>query len=835
MDKNAIKKFAVDARVMLMEAVAQRAYEYGITEEKIVDDVSGIGTRPLTRDEANQRGELIRQIRAKGYTQVMEEVAYTWFNRFIALRFMEVNGYLPSRVRVFTNENGEFKPEILKEALNVEIDGLDRDYILELLDRQENETLFKYLIIKQCNELSQSLPGMFEHLANYTELLFPNILLKSDSVIGRMISDIPEEDWKDEVQIIGWLYQYYSSEKKDEVFAALKKNVKITKENIPAATQLFTPDWIVRYMVENSLGRLWMDGHPDFEKSEWKYYLDEAEQTPEVAENLAKLRENAAKLQPEKIRFIDPSMGSGHVLVYAFDVLMQIYLDCGYTVRDAAQLIVSKNLYGLDIDKRAYQLAYFAVMMKARQYDRRFFTRGIQPNLSHFQDLPHADSHMLGEPLQSFVAQFENADTYGSLLTVRADADLDAAVDAFEGMIGFDHAQMEHLMTLYRILSQKYDVVCTNPPYMGGSGMNGTLSDFVKKHYPDSKSDLFAVFMERCGQLTKNDGYFAMITQHAWMFLSSYEKLRKKLLTHTTSNMAHLGARAFEEIGGEVVQTTAFVMTNRSIDGYKGTYCRLIEPTTQQGKEDMFLSGENRFESSQSNFSKIPGSPVAYWVSRAILNLFINSIVKRWGTPRQGLASGDNNRFLRLWHEVDYLKVGLNMKGESDLDANGKVYAPHNKGGQYRKWYGNLDYIICFSPKNRGLLAELGNHLPSRTFYFKTGFTWTDLTSGNFGARYINCGSVFDTTGPTFFCNKNAHRRLMYILGYFNSVVFNCIAKIFCSGMHYSNGTIAELPCAISEKYEIVVSNLVEENIALSKEDWDSFETSWDFRKHPLI
>ena len=625
MNKNAIKNFAVTARVTLIQAVTQKAFEYEITADGKNDPAQeSVNGQTLTAAERSQRAQLIERIRANGFVQTMEEAAYTWFNRFIALRFMEVNNYLPSHVRIFSDENGSFKPEVLTDAVNLEIDGLDKALVLELLENQENERLYQYIIITQCNALHEGLPEMFEHIGGWTELLFPKNLLREDSIIAHMVEDIPEEDWQDQVQIIGWLYQYYNTEPKDKVFANLKKNVKISAADIPAATQLFTPDWIVRYMVENSLGRLWTEGHGKPEHADWKYYLEEAEQEDTVRAELKQLREAYREIQPEQIRIIDPCMGSGHILVYAFDVLMDIYTACGWSERDAAVSILRNNLYGLDIDRRAYQLAYFAVMMKARQYNRRILRGENQPNLANFADVMGVNTSMLSGSLRQFVEQFQFADTYGSLMTVTAPAGLDEMVAAFHPTIGLDEVQLKAMVKLYKILSQKYDVVCTNPPYMGSSGMNAVLSDYVKKNFPDSKSDLFACFMEKCGQLVKRNGLYAMITQHAWMFLSSYEKLREKLKMNSIVNMAHLGARAFDEIGGEVVQTTAFVSCGRRVVDFKGTYVRLVDIVGEREKEAEYRSGNHRYTAKQENFSKIPGSPVAYWVSENFVRAFEN-------------------------------------------------------------------------------------------------------------------------------------------------------------------------------------------------------------------
>ena len=684
MDKNAIKKFAVWARTELIARVSLKGVEYGITEDNIVDAATdSINGKVLTDTEKKQRMACIAEINDKGYKQVMEEVAYTWFNRFSALRFMEVNGYLPSHVRVFTDEENNFKPQIITEAIHLDLDGLDMEKVYELKEAEKTEELYKYLLIVQCNALNKILPGMFQKISDYTEILLPDNLLRDGSVIQQMIELIPEDDWKDAVQIIGWLYQYYNSEKKDGVFAALKKNVKITKENIPAATQLFTPDWIVRYMVENSLGRLWLEGHPDAkeqllpteeeqsayvagnrdpEDTKWHYYLEEAEQEPEVQVQLAEIRKGYAALTPEQLKVIDPCSGSGHILAYMFDVLMKIYESYGYTTREAVANIVENNIYGLDIDDRAAQLAYFAVMMKARQYDRRFFSRGIQPHVYAIVESNHIDKFSveyfyngdakLKAVMDTIISELHDAKEYGSILTVTPQ-DWSALYDRFAEITEDIHmsrdvalAELLPLVQVAEALAQKYDVVVTNPPYMGGSGMSAKLSDFVKKNYPDSKSDLFAVFIEKCGQMAKKNGYQAMITQHAWMFQSSFEKLRIKMSQVDAVNMAHLGSRAFEEIGGEVVQTTSFVIRKQYIKNYKGTYARLLEPSTQQGKEDMFLSGTNCYLARQDDFSKIPGLPIAYWTSDSIFLLFEEcEPFENYGTLKVGISTANNNRF----------------------------------------------------------------------------------------------------------------------------------------------------------------------------------------------
>ena len=850
MDKNAIKKYAVWARNELIERVSQKADQYEISADADPNADSAHGVL-LTADEKKQRAALIKQVKEKGQDQVMEEVAYTWFNRFSALRFMEVNNYLPSRIRVFTDENGKFKPEILAEAIHLDLDGLDMEKVYALKDANDDDALFKYLIITQCNALSGVLLGMFQKIADYTELLFPDNLLRDGSVIEQMVAQIPEEDWKDQVQIIGWLYQYYNTEPKDKVFADLKKNKKITKEKIPAATQLFTPDWIVRYMVENSLGRLWVEGHPNDDlKESWKYYLEEAKQEPEVQKQLNEIKKEYATLTPDQIRAVDPCMGSGHIICYMFDVLMQIYEAYGYTARDAASSIVKNNLYGLDIDDRAAQLAYFAVMMKACQYDRRFLSRGIQPQVYAIMESNRFDPHMidfftdgrkeLKSALNSLISDLHDAKEYGSILDVKP-VDFPALYARFDEIRNgnpnlYTYQVLDELLPFVRmaeVMAQKYHAVVTNPPYMGSSGMSGKLSEFIKKHYPDSKSDLFAVFIERCGQMVKKDYYQAMITQHAWMFLSSFEKLRKKMLQKTTINMAHLGARAFEEIGGEVVQTTSFVLMNCSIQNYKGIYCRLIEPTTQQGKEDMFLRGDNRFKSSQSNFSKIPGSPVAYWVSEAFISAYSCKKVSDYGFARSGLQTGNNDLFLKLWQEVSHSDIAFNMSSKKQYLKTGRKWTPQIKGGSYRKWYGNYDYVVNWKNDGEQIRSCDGcrlNAMGNDDLFFREGITWSHTTSSVYGARFLPSGFLFNVEAPTLFVDKNVNS---YILAFLNSCVAQKYLNAINATMHYLVGNILALP--IRYKPQIMVDELTQLNIALCKEDWDAFETSWDFKKHPLI
>lgn len=817
MNKSAIQKFAMWARTTLMEQVRQRAFQYGITQDGYGEEnaitVNGMALSP---QEQNQRRELVREIQSKGYDQVVEEVAYTWFNRFIALRYMEVNNYLPSHIRVFSNAQGAFDPEILKEALHIDLPGLNQSKVAEYIEKNETEALYRYLLLTQCNALNEGLPKMFEKMGGYTELLFPNNMLRPDSVLGRMVADIPEEDWTDQVQIIGWLYQYYNTELKAETFDLLKKNVKVTKEHIPSATQLFTPDWIVRYMVENSLGRLVIDNlnydiwaesekaNIDLLKSKWKYYVEEAEQTPEVDTELRAFAHNkyakGDKLPFVDTTFLDPCMGSGHVLVYAFDVFMDIYTSQGWNPRDAAQRIVEKNLYGLDIDKRAAQLAYFAVMMKARQYDRRFLTRGIQPNL--YSPGSYADGQ-----------------EYGSLLVVDA---LEPKPEAPDEFTLFDVSYEEQLNTwnFRRLLSRKYDVVVTNPPYMAVSNGNAALNKYIKDNYPDSKGDLFAAFIERCWKYCSQ--YLAMITQHSWMFLSSFEKLRTKLLLSADIvNMAHLGARAFEEIGGEVVQTTSFVLRMGYHEGYRGTYCRLVEPTTQQGKEDMFLAGENRYAAEQTNFFKIPGSPIAYWVSTKLIDDFVEGYpFEQIGHPKVGMQTSNNDKFLRLWTEIN----------AGEFFSKSKKWIKYIKGGSYRRWYGNLEYVLWYNNTPEFILQQKNARVLPESELELLKCTWTDLATSRFSCRIAPIDSFHDISGHCFYPDS---KYFNYLLAFTNTCVFQTIIDLLNSSLHYQVGDVGRIPVIVSDTSAI--EKMAKINADISKNDWDSYETSWDFKRHPLV
>ncbi len=837
MDKNAIKKYAVWARTELIDRVSQKALQYGITEKHSEPaSATAINGVVLSKEEMAQRKALLERIAKHGYKQVMEEVAYTWFNRFSALRFMEVNGYLPSRVRVFTDENNQFKPQIITEAINLELDGLNMEKVYALKDANDDEGLFKYLIIVQCNALSPIMPGMFQRIDDFTELLFPDNLLRDGSAVQRMIEWIPEEDWKDAIQIIGWLYQFYNIEPKAEVFA---KNGKISKEEIPAATQLFTPDWIVRYMVENSLGRLWVEGHPNDDlKSEWKYYLEEAEQEPDVQAQLAKIRKEYAGITPESIKCIDPCSGSGHILAYMFDVLMQIYEAYGYTAREAVQSIVENNIYGLDIDERAAQLAYFSVMMKARQYDKRFFARKDedgkpdvpQPHVYEIIESNGLDrtaiEHFVGgdkelkKAMDILVTEMHDAKEYGSILKV-SPIDFELLYKRLDEVLSdisiFNFTIERDILPFVRIaevMAQKYDVVVTNPPYMSISAGGAKLNQFVKDNYPDSKADLFAVFIERCGEMVRKNGFQAMITMHGWMFLSGFEKLRLKIRHYDKITMAHLGARGFEEISGEVVQTTAFVIRKGKIPQYRASYVRLVKGMSQSEKEKIYLSGERRFFVTEDNFDSIPGHRISYWIDGK--KIFGHRVIEDTFVSGGRNKTHNNELYLRTWWE---------------LGDTRKSWRHYDNGGNSRKWYGNCLDVVDWSEGARQFYASHGGLLKDEVCQ-KTGISWNGISGSIYCFKLKQPNFAFSSSSPTIVASSPMD--VYSTMGLLNSCVAPYILNAINPTLQLNVGEVLSFPVVAGFSSPTVVSN-VESNIEFAKSDWDSFEISWDYTEHPMV
>ena len=897
MNKTAVKSFAVWARRKLISEITYRAGLWGVTENGAAEplpqstkdlqffDVGTKKTAEVQGAEIAQRGALVAAIQGKArdmdykaaFQSVAEEVAYTWFNRMAAIRFMEVNDYLPSRIRVLSSENpGKLEPDFVTTPFDAGLDltPAERDRVLRLKDENRLDELFRMLFIKQCNKLHELLPELFEATSDYTELLLTLSFTDKDGVVYHLTHDIPESDFDiahtgengktpGQVEIIGWLYQYYNTEPKDEVFALLKKNVKITKERIPAATQLFTPDWIVRYMVENSLGRLFVNaqcsvGSEQWTEAEriekekelagkmgWKYYLPEAEQTPEVRARLAAARTSqTTDFQVEDLKIIDPCMGSGHILVYAFDVLMQIYEAQGYTQRDAARLIVEKNLCGLDIDRRAYQLACFAVMMKARQYNRRILNGGVRPNLyaigdsaaltGEVLDFIANGSQKLRAGLQSVADDLAGAKEYGSIIDV-SPVDFDALLARFEeiraGASGdlFEAASRQlalntvlPLVRQAQVMAQKYDVVVTNPPYMGASGMSEKLSGYIKTYYPDSKSDLFACFIEKGNSMTKPNGYNCMVTMQSWMFLSSFEKLREKILKEKTiTNLMHME----NMVMGIAFGTAVTVFQNAVVQGYKGTYNHIKLQDIENAEPKEFPVQGNRFaQVSAANFSKIPGSPIAYWAGENFISVFEKGVLIGNIFPvKKGMDTSDNDRFLRFWYEISSKKFSF-----GHLASNCKWY-PYDKGGNFRRWYGNKEYIVNYENNGYELVHSTAN-LRSRQLYFKEHITWSALTASYTSFRYSDYKSIFDSAGSSMFPDSN---QIYYVLALMNTRVFDLIMSIINPTINYGAGSMSLVPLVYEENTQ--THKLVSNNIDISRSDWDSYETSWDFKRHPMV
>ncbi|QZN76217.1 BREX-1 system adenine-specific DNA-methyltransferase PglX [Paenibacillus sp. DR312] len=879
MNKTALKNFATNARKELIDKVKAKAFRIGINEESIKkaqfesSDAIYIHGKQLSATEKKQREKLIYRINEIGYKQVMEEVAYTWFNRFTALRFMEVNDYLPAKVRVLSSSNADSsEPDIIKEAMTVDLD-IDKEVVYGLKVNNKTEELFKYLVIKQCNSLNNVLPFMFETIDDYKEILFPDGLLAKDSFLREMtnVTSIPESDWE-QVEVIGWLYQFYISDEKDRVF---KEKAKFKSEEIPYATQLFTPDWIVRYMVQNSLGRYWVEAHSEHSSltDNWEFYLEDQDRKSEIEKKLASFVNK--ELNVESIKCFDPAMGSGHILVYMFDVLYEIYTKCGYMEREIPKLIIENNLFGLDIDDRAYQLACFSVVMKAMEYNKRFFRsiekEGLKLNLASIQETNSLGNEEIafiaGEDIgdkfnltKEFIELFKEAKTLGSLikLNVYPHEFLKNRLEIIKDQPIDDLFLMEtrrksisilsQLMKQSNIMYNQYDVLITNPPYMSSKSMNTVLQSFLSKSYPDSKADLFASFME-IDQYLKDYGFYASINQHSWMFLSSFEKLREKLVCNKLiDSMLHLGPRAFEEIGGEVVQSTAFILRNTKIKGIEGVYIRLIdEKTSIEKKEKAIYAVQNpavtyRYSFIQDKFINISGSPIVYWASDNVISAFrAGEPLRESANPRKGLATTDNSRFLRLWHEVSFSNLGIGYKDANTARINKQKWFPLNKGGSFRRWYGNKEYVINWFDnglelKNAVVERYKGGsytkEIRSEDKYFSDSITWSALTTNKLSFRHSDYGALFDSAGSSMFISEKSRN---YFLGFLNTTVAESLMQMLNPTLNYGAGTVGGVPVIYSKEYEEKVNKLVEENIQISKSDWDTFETSWDFTMHPYL
>lgn len=840
MNDTAIKNYCIWARNELIAGVEARMRLYGVAEGAEPAGATAVGGRALSPEETEWRDALLRAGAEEGFARLRDRAAYTWFNRIAAVRYMEVNDFLPSRVRMFTRPaadgSWELGSQAADEALDVQIEGADPVRVAELKQAGEDGPLFRYLFLAQCAELSGCLPGVFQPVDACMALLLPANLMDADGVIGRMVGDIPEEDWERNVQVLGWMYQYYNSEVKDAFFASKAKE---TPDTIGPATQLFTPDWIVRYMVQNSLGRLWMLNNPASPlRDQMEYYIEPDSE-----------HEDFIRIGgPEDISLCDPACGSGHILVYAFELLAKMYLERGYREREIPGLVLSKNLHGMEIDPRAAQIARLALAMCARGMDRRFFGRGVRADIAVLApvalgegDVPRGSALAKRKDLLGALAHL---DEVGSLLAP-GEGDLaairEAVVLAGDGGL-FGSSSRERLrraLDTCEVLSRRHDCVVANPPYMGSSSFGPFMSRWVKKSYPDVKSDLCTCFIERGFSLAKDRGYEAMITMQSWMFLGSFEKMRSSLIEDKSIlSMLHLGPRAFDAIGGEVVNVTADVVYNGRA-ACEGAYVRLVDINGSEAKRQKALEAIRNpdcgwfYRRDAETFRQIPGTPIAYWASDALLNAFVNAKqLNEFGKPRQGLATGDNERFTRLWWEPEFAELRFDAGTEEEAFKSGRKWFPYNKGGNYRKWYGNNDWVVAFNRSGSEILATLGNHLPSRHLYFKPMLTWSKVSSGVVAFRFRPKGSLFDVAGTSVFGDE---KTLGYLQGACNSSVIMRVASMLSPTLNFEVGQIATYPIIQNEELEPSVNATVDSCRELSKTDWDSFETSWDFKRHPLV
>ncbi|TPS17925.1 BREX-1 system adenine-specific DNA-methyltransferase PglX [Acinetobacter baumannii] len=865
MNTSNIKKYAPQARNDFIAAMRKQAAKYGITADRILPaeqkgDLLLIGDQVFPLSVMKPRDKLIKRIQTSSFEQTVDYIAYSWFNRLCAIRYMECKGLLDHGRRVLSSADGSAGlPQILEECLDIDLPGLDASRVAELkLDGNKDEELYRELLLAQCHALNQVMPLLFEQVSDESELLLPDNLTKTDSLIRDLVSSIPEEDWSD-VQIIGWLYQFYISEKKDQVIGKVVKS-----EDIPAATQLFTPNWIVKYLVQNSVGRLWMMAQPDSTlASSWEYYIQPAEQSDEVNAQLKQLidvriSEDGDTLNPESITVLDPACGSGHILVEAYDCLKAIYLERGYRSRDIPRLILEKNLYGIDIDTRAAQLASFALLMKAHEDDRRLFSNPPKLNIIALQDSQPERLEAFSQDLASTgIAQtdlkelldlFEHASTFGSLIQIpqafaKKLPDLESKLNkALASGDIFAQQSAQELLPLVqqaKLLTKQYDAVIANPPYMGGKGMNAALKDFAKKKFPDSKSDLFAMFIERGFGWCKDSGFNSMVTMQSWMFLSSYEAMREKLLKdRTLSNMVHMG----NGVMGIAFGTAATVMLNKHISDYEGSfsYCENDDVNEDRVPKQFPVQNERLKTAKPDDFKKIPGSPLAYWVSDRISFSFEKGpLIKDIAQARQGLITADSDRFLRLWTEINIQKLGLCIKDRVEAKNSRKKWFPYNKGGEFRKWYGNQEYVVNW--ENDGV--EVRNNIdangkqksrPQNTeFYFLPSLSWTAITSSRFSVRRDFGGAISSNAGMSVYADDNILKKLSVLM---NSALCDYFLQIISPTLNFGAGDIGKVPALINlidDEDKIYLHH--DELINISKKDWDSYETSWDFTQNPII
>ena len=917
MDKVALRNFAVNAKEKLEKEVRRKLELIGITENKIEEgivsenDYLKIGNVELNKREIKQREILVKTLKEKvkegnfqdALNELIEEIAYTWFNRIIAIRFMEVNDYLNDRIRILSSEReNDREPQIIREVFNTDLEFSDdeKNYVYNLKEESKTEELFRFLFIKKCNKLNEILPELFDEAEDYSELLLPISINDEEGILRKLVDGVPKESFdikkEGQIEVIGWLYQYYNEEKKKKVDKKTKKGKKVEQDDIPAKTQLFTPKWIVKYMVENSLGNLWLEGHPNENLEEkWKFLVKGEKQEGEIESKLEKLNENYKEIKLEEIKIIDPCMGSGHILVYAFDVLMDIYSNLGYSNRDAVQSILENNIYGLDIDKRAYQLAYFALMMKAREYYKRIFSKKLELNICYTRESKDINKEIIDfisngndkikDELDLIYNLFLDAREYGSLIEAPK-IDYNEIKNRLSEIENtdfynlFDELKKEEIKNKFyyviktsEILSKKYEVVTTNPPYMGSSMMNSKLSKYTKKNYPNSKMDMFAVFSEKCNSLTDRNGFCSMITMPSWLFLSSFENLRKYIINNLNiKSLLHMGRGIFGIDFGSV----AFTLKKEiNLTNTKGNYYRLHkrnfqhiyyndikkiflnskENTSYKYNFDLYRDNQGvneisnlsmeegeqiKFPINQKNFEKIPGMPIGYWASENLLEDFEKGIkTSELIEPKQGLATADNDRFLRQWYEVEEEKISYNAKSITETENNEYKWYPYNKGGERRQWYGNYDYVVNWENNGNAIRnfkdsnGKLRSVVRNPNYYFKEAITWPLITSGGYSIRYRESGSIHDVSGMSAFSENKL--RLKYILGIMGTKISNFIFNMLNSTVNLQVGDFNNFPVIENEQIKPKVISIVDDCIKISKYDWNTFETAWDFKVSPLV
>lgn len=830
MNDSALKNFCTWARAELINGVEAQMVRYGITEPTLAPAGSEtVNGQPLSPLEVEQRDELLGLQAAEGHDALRDRAAYTWFNRIVAIRFMDARGWLPSRMRMLSRADGSHGSEAVENALDVEISTADLERVAELKMAGSDEPLWRYLFVAQSEELADCLPGVFERVGGAMELLLPRGLMMADGVVGKLNAALTDEDWREGVTVLGWMYQYYNADVKDEFF---KSKRKAAAADIAPATQLFTPEWIVRYMVENSLGRLWMLNNPGSSLRErMEYYIE-----PD-AEHEDFIRISS----PEEITLCDPACGSGHILVYAFELLFHMYEERGYREREIPELILTKNLAGMEIDTRAAQIAELALAMCSREHDRRFFKRAVRADVTVLSSIPLGEDELPGN--KKLAEELSHLGEIGSLF-IPSEDEIDelkaAAASCSDDLFAAaTKTKLESAATICEKLTRRFTCTVANPPYMGSSSFNPFMSKWIKKNYPDVKSDLCTCFIERGFNLVEDKGYAAMVTMQSWMFLGSFEKMRAKVIDNKTIvSMVHLGPRAFDAIGGEVVNVTADVIYNQHSDA-EGAYVRLVDINGSEAKRLKLVEAIQNpdcgwfYRRNADTFKQIPGTPIAYWASDGLINAFsIREGLRSYARPTAGIRTGDNDRFLRFAWEVSFEKVGIHLRDRAQAKESGCKWFPANKGGLYRKWFGNLDYVINWENDGEELSSFPGCDNAGVKFFFRAGVTWGTISSGSLSVRYCDPGVISEHCGSMCFSESNDV--LLFVVGLLNSSVSDAFHQFLSPTLAFREAAIGNTP--LDERGVCPeVSSIVNQCIEESKIDWDSFETSWDFKHHPLV